>query len=412
MLPTPLSRAILAAGALSVLLGGAMGSMPAVVTGSAILLFLFSRAVLFLSAEKQVIRTFSIERRCDSLIVRQFGMVTVDLSVYLDLPDGCRVIVRDIPNPGFEVIGDHPELDPEIISKLRYRIRTTARGTVSFHGAVAEMSDPFFSTMITFSRPEDIAPSLQVQPRGSSVVISEDERGYGEATSRRLISPTGTVIRSFRKYISGDDPRQIDWKVTAKTNQLTIREIYAYGGEIPVIVLDIPMDPLDRERLIGFAAGVTEASLKTSHSVSLLAITGGNVIRFLPDERQAARVMAAIRDLPPSSRETYFYRYTSEADIKRVTLSLPQDAPLRTWYDAVIRLRGMPSFEAACIRAFARTKGTSVFLFSVAEGDTSHIGMVARAAKRIGLSVHLRVPSGRSVPILSGAYPIDSIEVI
>lgn len=411
-MPTPLSRAILAAGALSVLLGGAMGSMPAVVAGSAILLFLFSRAAIFLSAEKQVIRTLSIERRCDSLIVRQFGMVTVDLRVHLDLPDGCRVVVRDNPGPGFEVVGDFPEVDPEITPAATYRIRATARGTVSFHGAVAELADPFFSTRIAFSRTHDTAPSIKVQPRGSPVVLSGEGRGYGDATSRRLISPTGTITRSFREYIPGDDPRQIDWKVTAKTNRLTIREVYAQGGEIPVVVLDIPLDPLYREQLIGFAAGATEVSLRTSHSVSFLAVAGGNVIRFLPDERQAARVLAAIRDLPPSSRETQFYRYASEADLKRVALSLSPDAPLRSWYDAAIRIRGIPSFEAECIRAFAGTKGTAIFLFSAAEGDTSHIGMVARAAKRIGLSVHLRIPSHRFASILSGAYPIDSIEVI
>lgn len=412
VLPTPFSRAILAAGLLTSIGGGAMGSMPAVVAGSVLLLFLFSRAILFLNAEKQVIATFHLKRRCDNLIVRQYGMITVTLSATLDQPQAYLISIRDMPGPGFDVPDILPEFDVGKASELTYRIRARARGTISFHGAIVEMANRFFSTAIIFTRPHDCMPEVQIQPRSSPVVLNGESLGYGESTSRRLISPSGTVVRSFREYMPGDDPRQIDWKITAKTKRLTIREAYAQAGEIPVVVLDMPLDSTMAEQLIGFAAGAAEDTLKLSHSVSLLAITGGNVIRFLPDERQASRVLAAIRDLPPTARWNQFYHYLSETDTRRVKLSLPAASPLHTWYDAVIQNRGMPSFEAECIRAFARTKGTAVLLFSAADGDTSHIGMVARAAKRIGLSVHLRIPAHSAASIRPGAFPIDTIEVI
>lgn len=412
MQPSPLSRAILAAGILTVIGGGAMGSMPGVVAGSVILLFLFSRAIIFQKAENQVIGTFHLKRECDNHIVRQYGTITVTLSADLDLPDGYLISIRDMPGPGFEVPDNHPEFDFRDATDLTYRIQARARGSISFFGATVEMVNRFFSTAIIFTRPEDCMPEVQVQPRGSRVVLEGESLGYGESTSRRLISPSGTVVRSFRDYMPGDDPRQIDWKITAKTKRLTIREVYAQTGEIPVVVLDIPPDSGLAEQLIGFAAGAAEDSLKTSHSVSLLAIAGGNVIRFLPDERQASRVLAAIRDLLPSARWNQFYHYLSENDARRVKLSLPAGSPLHRWYDAVIQNRGIPSFEAECIRAFARTKGTAVLLFSAADGDTSHLGMVARAAKRIGLSVHLRIPAHSAASIRPGAFPIDTIEVI
>ncbi|MCQ1537741.1 DUF58 domain-containing protein [Methanocalculus taiwanensis] len=411
VLPTPLSRALLAAGLLTIVGGGAMASTPAVVTGSVLLLFLFSRAILFLKAEKQVIATFHLKRHCDNLIVRQYGIITVTLSADLDQPHSSLISIHDMPGPGFEV-PDNPVFDVGETSELTYRIQARARGTISFHGATLEMSDRFFSTAIIFTRPEDCMPEVQVQPRGSPVVLNGESLGYGESTSRRLISSSGTMVRSFREYMPGDDPRQIDWKITAKTKRLTIREAYAQAGEIPVVVLDMPLDFTIAEQLIGFAAGAAEDSLKLSHSVSLLAIAGGNVIRFLPDERQASRLLAAIRDLPPTARWNQFYHYLSETDSRRVKLSLPAGSPLHTWYDAVIQNRGIPSFEAECIRAFARTKGTAVLLFSAADGDTSHLGMVARAARRIGLSVHLRIPAHSAVSIRPGAFPIDTIEVI
>jgi uncharacterized protein (DUF58 family) len=410
--PTPLSRGIGAGGIVTLIGGGAMGSTPAVAAGALLLLFLIVRALVFLTREKEIIRSLRIERICDNLIIRQFGTINVTLTAALEIPQGYTITLRDLPGPGFEVIGDSPVLDLPERSVITYPLRAIARGAVLFQGVIAAISDPFFSTEVTFSRPGDRAPTLQVQPRGPPVLLSGESGGYGEAPSRRLLSPTGTFIRSFREYSPGDDPRQIDWKMTAKTSRLTIREAYAQRGEVPIIVLDIPRNTEDSERIIGFAAGFAEESLKVSHSISLLAVNGGNVVRFLSDERQVHRVLGAIRDLPPSIRATHFYRYASDAPRSIVQHRLLSRSPLTLWYERVAEIKGLPAFEVECIRAFARTKGTSLLLFSTCEGDISHIGMITRAAKRIGLSVHLKVPARLPEDIRSWSFPIDSVEVI
>ncbi len=412
MLPTPLSRGIGAAGILTVAVGGAMGSMPAVVAGSLLLIFLLTRGHIFSSKEKQVIKSFSCERTCDNSIVRQYSMITVTLAAHLDLPDGCSVTVRDMPGPGFEHVFEDPTLDPAYASEITYRIRAIARGAVVFHGVSIELTDPFFTSTVLFSRDQDRTPTINVQPAGSKVVSPGDSGIYGQKDSRMEISPTGSLIRSYREYISGDSLRQIDWKMTARADRLMIRETFAQRGEVPVIVLDIPQDASIRDMLIGYATGTVEASLRISHAVSLLAVSGGDVVRFLPDERQASRVLAAIRDLSLPSRKTHFYRYASDADILRTTTSTPPQSPLRTWYDAVLEKRGLPAFEAECVRAFSKTRGTSVILLSALSGDISHIGMIGRAAKRMGLDVHLRMPTQYSSRIYQQVYPFDSVGVI
>lgn len=389
-----------------------MGSMPAVVAGSLILIFLVTRGHIFFLKERQVIRTLSFERACDNSIVRQYSMITVTLAARLDLPDGYQVTLRDIPGPGFECVFEDPTIDPASASEITYSIRAIARGAVSFHGLEVALADPFFTSTVIFSRPEDRTPTINVQPRGSLVVATGESGMYGETDSRREISPTGSLIRSYREYIRGDNPRQIDWKITAKTDRLMIREPYAQRGDVPVIVVDIPADDSIREMLIGHAAGAAETSLWMSPFVSLLAVSGGDVIRFLPDERQASRVLAAIRDIPLPSRKTHFYRYASDVDILRTIPPILFKTPLRSWYDAVLEKRGMPAFEAECVRVFSKTRGTSVILLSVLSGDTSHIGMIARAAKRVGLSVHLRMPAPYSSRIYQQVYPFDSVEVI
>jgi len=410
--PTSLSRAIGAGGILTVAGGGAMGSTPAVLAGTLILLFLFSRAAVFFSGEKMVIRSIKIERDCDNLIVRQFGLITVTLSATADRPAGMTVSVRDHPGHGFTQVGELPVLDLSSGGDIRYQLRGITRGSVSFHGVVVALADGFFTSEITLGREEDRNPLIQVQPKGSPVLAIGDSLGYGDATSRRYISPSGSAVRSYRPYIPGDDTRQIDWKTTAKRDQLIIRETFAQRGEIPTIVLDLSADLSDNERLVGFATGTIEETLKVSHSVSLLVIAGGTVLRFLPNERQSHRVLAAIRDLPPAYRDHHFYRYAAPSDLAIRMKAASAGSSLDRWYEAVHQIRGIPAFEKECLRAFSRARGTSLLLFSSCTGDLSHLAMVTRAARRVGLSLHLRIPS--SLPdghLLSPLSP-DSVEVI
>ena len=412
MRPTPLSRAIGAAGILTVAGGGAMGSTPGVLAGTLILLFLFSRAAVFFAGEKMVIRSIRTERRCDNLIVRQYGLITVTLSAKAEIPEGMAVTMHDHPGPGFSWFGLLPPLDLRKETEIRYHIRAITRGTVSFHGMALRLADRYFGSEVRFGREEDRSPIIRVQPQGSPVLAIGDSLGYGDATSRRYTSPSGTVVRSFREYMPGDDTRKIDWKATAKRDQLIIRETFAQRGEVPVIVLDLSADLSDNERLVGFSAGTIEETLKVSHSVSLLVIAGGTVLRFMPNERQAHRVLAAIRDLPSVYRDHHFYRYAAPSDLANRMKAAPPNSGLNRWYEAVHQIRGIPAFEMECVRAFSRARGRSLLLFSACTGDLSHLDMVARAARRIGLSLHLRIPS--SFPegyILSSLSP-DSVEVI
>jgi len=409
---TPLSRAIGAAGILTVAGGGAMGSTPGVLAGTLILLFLFSRATVFFSGEKMVLRSIRIDRQCDNLIIRQYGLITVSLSATAEIPEGVDALLRDHPGPGFSIVDDLPLLDLREGDLIRYRIRAITRGSVSFHGAVVTLADSYFTSEIAFGREEDRNPMIRVQPQGSPVLAIGDSLGYGDATSRRYISPSGSVVRSYREYMPGDDTRQIDWKTTAKRDQLIIRETYAQRGEIPMIVLDLSESASENEKLVGFTVGTIEETLKVSHSVSLLVVAGGTVLRFLPNERQSYRVLAAIRDLPPAYRDHHFYRYAAPSDLAILMKATSANSSLNRWYGAVQQIRGIPAFEKECLRALSRARGTSLLLFSSCTGDVSHLAMVTRAARRVGLSVHLRIPSSLPQgPVLSSLSP-DSALVI
>nr|WP_281412424.1 DUF58 domain-containing protein [Methanocalculus chunghsingensis] len=318
----------------------------------------------------------------------------------------------DYPGPGFATVGDIPLLNLLEDDLIRYRTRAITRGSVSFHGAVVTLADSYFTSEIALGREEDQNPLIQVQPQGSPVLAIGDSLGYGDATSRRYTSPSGSVVRSYREYMPGDDTRQIDWKTTAKRDQLIIRETYAQRGEIPMIVLDLSGEASENEKLVGFTVGTIEETLKVSHSVSLLVIAGGTVLRFLPNERQSHRVLAAIRDLPPAYRDHHFYRYAAPSDLAIRMKAAPAASRLNRWYEAVHQIRGIPAFEKECLRAFSRARGTSLLLFSACTGDLSHLAMVTRAARRVGLSLHLRIPSSLPEGYLLSSLSPDSVEVI
>ncbi len=409
MYPTSLSRVIGGAGILAITSGGVMGSKPALIIGSILLLAIFSRGIIFLKKEKTIAEKISCERSFNNLIVRQYGRLSAFLSVTGDLPEGLNIAIRDLPGAGFEEIGEAPVLDLKSGSSIRYHLRPITRGKILYDGFVLSLSDNYFTTDIYFRRPEDRLPEIWVQPLGFPVVVAEKAGGYGDATSHRYLSPTGTIIRSFRDYMPGDDTRMIDWKITAKKKRLTVREAYAQRGDIPIIVIDLPLDKTENEILIKSATGITEELLRQAQSLSLLVVSGPNILLYLPNERRVSRVLAGIRDLPAPVQITHLYRYASVSDLIMEKNRLP---PLERWFRAVIESRGMVSFEVDCIRAFSNTKGHSLLLFSACSGDTSHVGMIARAARHLGLPVHLHIPSFCQVNTTICTYPLDSIEVI
>ena len=67
--------------------------------------------------------------------------------------------------------------------------------------------------------------------------LVSDELLLGVQTSRR--SGVGTEFEQFRHYVPGDDPKRIDWKRFAQTNQYLVRESATESNQQIRLLLDL-----------------------------------------------------------------------------------------------------------------------------------------------------------------------------
>src|SRR5690606_32634130 len=96
------------------------------------------------------------------------------------------------------------------------------------------------------------------------------ERGRGTAEENAPARPEdgGELTKSVRPYRSGDAMRQIHWKTTARTGQLSVRES---EGDAPGQELVIVLDPASDAHAEAFELSleVTASLLKEAHARGL-----------------------------------------------------------------------------------------------------------------------------------------------
>ena len=101
-------------------------------------------------------------------------------------------------------------------------------------------------------------------------VLMRQANGLGTAPARKR--GRGHDLHDLRAYRSGDDPRLIHWRVTARTGTLTVRELEAETAQDAWVVLrgDGQGDAERLELALADAAAVASALLKRGARVGLL----------------------------------------------------------------------------------------------------------------------------------------------
>lgn len=116
----------------------------------------------------------------------------------------------------------------------------------------------------------------------------------------------GGDLYAIRPYRDGDPARHIDWKATAKTGEIKVREFTREAGESVAIFLDCRMAaPIDGEararfeRAVSFCASLACESLTTQASLQFAG--GGTLTR--PEQGQPAldAVLSALAVIEPDT---------------------------------------------------------------------------------------------------------------
>ncbi len=436
MRPTRCTHGIGAAILVLLLFALVFDEAAAYLPAAALSLFLVYRGIVFDRSLRTVVRSITISRTTSREIIRQGSTVDVTAKIAYNLPDHATLTLQDLPPAGSVPAGGSPACttaEPGAGSAtVTYRVQVMTRGEIAFGGVAVTLADRFFASDIDLARGSLKAPRLIVHPTGTF----EKEAGsgdYGDSEKSRP-SISGYTIHSFREYVMGDDPRRIDWKLSAKHQKLFVKEYTGQQGDLPLIIVDMPdrapaAETLSIGRLVSAASGALEEAIGEYRSVSLLIISGGNIVRFLPNERDIHRVMAAAGAMEPTERLVHFYYARDQVSLRakrgRVERDLSlaaDDTPDRTFcaglaeiYRNVQDEQKKTAFEVQVGRVMASTSAGSVYVFSRFTGDVSHIWQIVTQARRMRKEVHLRVPEGSCSPGTLRSLlrsDVESVEVI
>lgn len=122
--------------------------------------------------------------------------------------------------------------------------------------------------------------------------LVSDESLLGIQASNR--SGIGTEFEQFRHYTPGDDPKRIDWKLFAKSNQYLVRESATESNQQVRFVLDLSgsmnyteadVSRLQYAKIL--LASLAYLSNRQSDQISLYSLQNGTIQTLVPAGKQA-----------------------------------------------------------------------------------------------------------------------------
>jgi uncharacterized protein (DUF58 family) len=391
----------------------------AMMAGGVLLLFACTRALSFQHVLASTAASVRCSRSCENLILRQGGSTSVETRISARVPQGAGIEFTDVIPPGGAVIHGDTRVAAEGTKdtrgySLRYRIAYYATGEFRFGGIALTLRDPFFSARLLLTGNDFRTPSVFVEPLNQFTGKSGRE-GAGEVELEKITPLKGYGIRTFRLYRDGDDPRAIDWKMTAKHGKTYVREYTGLAGKTSLLVIDLPdpvtgCDPRAFDQMLGAVNDAIMQGGVFEKSCGLLLISGPNLIRFVPSERSTLharrlidegrripRVHSYFRSLEPSAARGLREKIDhEEAKIKGMTEGNAAENHLRCLlgiYQGFLAGMRTPIFDLQ-VRNVIRTRKHSVLcIFSLYQGDLSHLRSVVLQGRQAGCEIVLQVPS-------------------
>lgn len=391
-----------------------LDSVPALFFSVFIAGFLVFRAIAFLRLAGTAASMITVERVAKPEWTRQGGVVTVSTSVRFRVPEGLSARVTDLLPPGAPVVhgqeyshetgaGDHT-------LNLRYGVSCLSSGNIRWRGVDLLVSDRFFSLVLSFRGDNFRSPVIRVDPVGK-YQKREGIGFFGERDLEKLTVLKGTGVRSFRDYVPGDDPRSVDWKLSAKHGKLFVREYTGLSGTHPLLVVDLPDSAVPCPRafgdtVVGAALDAAREMVTGPHGCSLMVISGANLLAFLPDERSLHRIERSLLEYHSPQRAVQCFRTLDPTAAEAIRMRLAGSAAVHSSLERRLLLvysRFIPeirplSFDIQCAKALGRRGEIALHVLTTGTGDMSHLATLGLQARRLGVEASLGLPDATATP--------------
>jgi uncharacterized protein (DUF58 family) len=389
-------------------------------------------ALRFRLQMREVVTSAGVTRSVSRKMLRQGSPTAVTTEFSSNPVPGTVVRVRDILSPG---AGTDPE-DPAVIAgaggsaTLRYTLIPLVPGSIRFPGVRLEVSDEFFAGSIAMRSGRFAGPELDVYPH-AIFERAGDVKEFGDLEKDRISIYRGYGVRSIREYVQGDDLRTIDWKMTAKHDRMFIREYTAVENFPPLLVVDLPdrsfpVPEEDLARLVSSVTGEAVTAHRDHGSVSLLLISGVNIIDIVLDEQDLTRIMTLIRTAAhPVLRLHHAYRWKNRATLRNTLRqwAAPEPGSGGVKFAATIARVCQRSLASPDTPVFATRIGRvlgslttkDILLYSFFDGDLSHIRELAHLARGQQIRLTPRTITGEDggkLSVARQALGADTLQVI
>jgi uncharacterized protein (DUF58 family) len=388
--------------------------------------------VSFYLQEKKVLSFVEVQRSADRSFVHEGAGLTVNLALSAQLPDGMQAVIQEILPA--HVVPDIPVQEIPVTGSgttgVSYRIIPITHGTIRFPGIRFLLCNRFYRSELRLTATQFAGPEISVLPL--PYFERKNRSGSGERERDRARVFKGLEIRAFRNYVEGDDLRFIDWKLSAKQGKFIVREYSGLEKQPGIIVIDLPDrmqgdDPDTFGRIIRHATGRISRDLETQGAVSIVLISGINIVATLIGETKRSRCIDFLCvHAHPAERLFSASMFHTRAENRSFKNSVEREQARRSpgsvqqYLDHVegvltksIPLLRNPGFYRDCMRLLLTPpKSGELCIYSTFCGDTSHIRILLLLAGRENIPVKLYTPhpvrdsrlqisgtGGRSAPV-------------
>ena len=419
MQPTPTLTALVILAVAMEIYAWIFDDTAALMAGGVLILFAFTRGLAFQRVLSSTAASVVCNRSTENLILRQGGSTSVETRISARIPQGAGLELIDLIPPGGVVIHGDNSVTTEgtgviLNYSLRYRIAYYATGEFRFGGIGLTLRDPFFSARLNLTRADFRKPAVYVEPLNQFSRRSGLE-GAGEVEIEKITPLKGYGIRAFRLYRDGDDPRAIDWKLTAKHGKTYVREYAGLEGTPFLLVIDLP-DPENApdtrafDQMLGAVNDAIMQGLVFDHACGLLLISGPNLIKFVPAERSTLHARRLIDEARRIPRVQSYFRYLEPSTARGILAKIDRESieptdgkggpqaeehllRLIDVYKGFLAGMRTPIFDMQVGNVIRARKKSVLYIFSLYQGDISHLHSVVLQAKQAGCETVLQVPS-------------------
>lgn len=218
------------------------------------------------------------------------------------------------------------KLDPSSTSELEYQLRPVDRGEYYFGALNIYVTSIFGLIARRFSYDDKVMvptyPSFIQLRKYDLMAISNNLTQYGIKKIRKIGHTM--EFEQIKEYVLGDDLRTINWKATAKRNQLMVNQFQDEKSQPVYSIIDkgrVMKMPFDGLTLLDYAINaalvMSNVALKKQDKAGILAFSK-KVENIVVAERRTSQMNLILESLYNVSTDFYESDYSRlYADVKR-----------------------------------------------------------------------------------------------